>query len=152
MQSCIGIALQALNASHAGSMPTICWQNTEPATSAFDPPPGHRQCRARTCAATLCLQAPLLRGEPAVQARVFDLLYNLSVHGELLYDAAAEAVPEDAPALAEAGEALLPLCRTQAGFACSQPPYDWGCGSCWLGAFIAEGTGRFGVSLHSTLF
>lgn len=49
------------------------------------------------------LQAPLLRGEPAVQARVFDLLYNLSVHGELLYDAAAEAVPEDAPALAEAG-------------------------------------------------
>ncbi|PRW39232.1 hypothetical protein C2E21_7090 [Chlorella sorokiniana] len=50
----------------------------------------------------LLLQAPLLRGDPAVQARVFDVLYNLSVHGELLYDAAAEAVPEDAPALAEA--------------------------------------------------
>lgn len=57
------------------------------------------------------LQAPLLRGDPAVQARVFDLLYNLSVHGELLYDAAAEAVPEDAPALAEAGEGSLGNCH-----------------------------------------
>lgn len=50
-----------------------------------------------------------------MQARVFDLLYNLSVHGELLYDAAAEAVPEDAPALAEAGEGSLGNCHPASG-------------------------------------
>lgn len=50
----------------------------------------------------LLLQKPLLSGDPATQCRVFDMLYNLSIHGELLYDTAAEAVPEDAPVLAEA--------------------------------------------------
>lgn len=54
-------------------------------------------------ATTQVPQKPLMGGEPAAQARVFDLLYNLSVHGELLYDAAASAVPEDAAALADAG-------------------------------------------------
>jgi hypothetical protein len=49
------------------------------------------------------LQKPLVGGDAAAQARVFDLLYNLSIHGELLYDTAAEALPEDAPALADAG-------------------------------------------------
>lgn len=48
-------------------------------------------------------QKPLLSGDAATQARVFDFVFNLAVHGELLYDAAAEALPEDAPALADAG-------------------------------------------------
>lgn len=72
-------------------------------------------------------QKPLLSGDPATQCRVFDMLYNLSIHGELLYDTAAEAVPEDAPVLAEAGGARsadvhvapaalpgLPWCRGRA--------------------------------------
>ncbi|KAL4440437.1 hypothetical protein ABPG75_003438 [Micractinium tetrahymenae] len=58
--------------------------------------------RAAVPLALLLLQKPLLSGDPATQCRVFDLLYNLSIHGELLFDTAAEAVPEDAPVLAEA--------------------------------------------------
>ncbi|PSC72009.1 hypothetical protein C2E20_4726 [Micractinium conductrix] len=62
--------------------------------------------RAGPCAAfplaLLLLQKPLLSGDAATQARVFDFVFNLAVHGELLYDAAAEALPEDAPALADA--------------------------------------------------
>lgn len=50
----------------------------------------------------LLLQKPLLSGDPGVQCRVFDVLYNLSVHGELLYDTSAEAMPADAAALADA--------------------------------------------------
>ena len=71
----------------------------KPLAGLLQPPPSH----CHTATLPHCLQAPLLRGEPAVQARVFDLLYNLSVHGELLYDAAADAVPDDAAVLAEAG-------------------------------------------------
>ncbi len=52
------------------------------------------------------LKRPVVAGDAAAQARAFDLLHNLSVHGELLYDGAAEAVPKDAPALADAGEVL----------------------------------------------
>ncbi len=67
-------------------------------------PPLLRTAPAKRSACRLCaLQKPLLSGDSATQCRVFDLLYNLSVHGELLFDTAAEAVPEDAPALAEAG-------------------------------------------------
>ncbi|KAL4856367.1 hypothetical protein ACK3TF_003171 [Chlorella vulgaris] len=59
--------------------------------------------RAAFPLALLLLQRPLVGGEAAaVQARVFDLVYNLSVHGELLYDSAAEAVPDDTAALADA--------------------------------------------------
>lgn len=46
---------------------------------------------------------------------MFDLLYNLSVHGELLYDSAAAALPEDAPALADAGARRRRCVRLAAG-------------------------------------
>ena len=48
-------------------------------------------------------QKPLLHGLPAAKARCFHLLYNLSVHGELLYPSAAEAAEAS---VLEAGEAL----------------------------------------------
>ena len=107
------LALMLLQArSHSGA--TSLWQAGVPAAlHAALPCPayrwllaGHGACftSALPCPVPLLLpQKPLLEGEAAEQARVFDLLYNLSIHGELLYDAAAEAVPEDAPALADAG-------------------------------------------------
>ncbi|RMZ55828.1 hypothetical protein APUTEX25_003794, partial [Auxenochlorella protothecoides] len=47
----------------------------------------------------LLLQRALSSGRPAAQARVFDLLYNLSLHGELLYLSPAAEVPETAAAI-----------------------------------------------------
>lgn len=47
------------------------------------------------------MQKPLVHGLPAAKARCFHLVYNLSVHGELLYPSVAEAAEA---AVLEAGE------------------------------------------------
>ena len=47
----------------------------------------------------------MLSGNPAAQARAFDLLYNLSVHGQLLYPAPELSEAAPAAALADAGKA-----------------------------------------------
>eukprot|EP00887_Chlorella_sp_A99_P002375 scaffold10.g2375.t1 len=66
--------------------------------------------RAAFPLALMLLQKPLLGGSAAVKARVFDMLFNLSVHGELLYTPAAqEAASQEAQAEAEArGGGALP--------------------------------------------
>lgn len=50
------------------------------------------------------LQRAVVHGDGAAKGRVFDLILNLAVHGELLYDAPADQVPEDDAAVVEAGE------------------------------------------------
>ena len=50
------------------------------------------------------LQRAVLYGDGAAKARVFDLILNLAVHGEMLYDVPGDQVPpEEDAAIAEAG-------------------------------------------------
>jgi len=48
------------------------------------------------------LQRALLHGDGIARARVFDVIMNLAVHGELLYHAPGDQVPEDDAAVVEA--------------------------------------------------
>lgn len=48
------------------------------------------------------LQRAMVHGDGTACARVFDLIMNLAVHGELLYDAPGDQVPEDDAAVVEA--------------------------------------------------
>ncbi|GAB4814014.1 hypothetical protein N2152v2_001060 [Parachlorella kessleri] len=66
--------------------------------------------------ALMLLQKPLVRGHPAAKARCFHLLYNLSIHGELLYPSAADSSASDPGVLLEA-EVLPPEAN--------EPNFDW---------------------------
>ena len=50
------------------------------------------------------LHRAVVYGDAAAKARVFDLILNLAVHGELLYNAPADQVPEDDATVVEAGK------------------------------------------------
>lgn len=59
---------------------------------------------AAFAAVHLVLRQAVTGGDAGARARVFDLILNLAVHGEMLYDAPGDSVPEDSPAVEAAGE------------------------------------------------
>lgn len=76
----------------------------------------------------LLLQRALSSGRPAAQARVFDLLYNLSLHGELLYLSPAAEVPETAAAIRQSGADRAGLAGWRGGgggFPSTPADWDW---------------------------